>query len=320
MSDQSDLWRRLAPLILLLGCLFASAAMAQDSEGDSGEAALDYSRQGADSCLKCHDETSEFPVLSIFKTPHAVTADERTPFANLQCESCHGPGEEHGKRLRFNQERPPIPAFGDNAIWSTERQNGICLGCHQDSQAHWQGSTHQGQEVGCADCHQVHAEHDPVTVTAEQPSVCFECHTAQRAQSFQTSSHPIRFGEMDCSGCHQAHGSLTEAELVRPTINETCFQCHAEKRGPVLWEHAPVAEDCSLCHRPHGSNHPVLLNKPAPLLCQQCHARAGHPSIGFTANGLPRGQPSAFLLNGSCSNCHSQVHGSNHPSGASLLR
>ena len=26
--------------------------------------------------------------------------------------------------------------------------------------------------------------------------------------------------------------------------NETCYQCHAEKRGPFLWEHQPARDDC----------------------------------------------------------------------------
>ena len=32
------------------------------------------------------------------------------------------------------------------------------------------------------------------------------------------------------------------------------------------------------------------------------------------------GNGSAFLLAGSCTNCHTQVHGSNHPAGAKLMR
>jgi DmsE family decaheme c-type cytochrome len=109
---------------------------------------------------------------------------------------------------------------------------------------------------------------------------------------------------------------------VKPTVNQTCYTCHAEKRGPFLWEHAPVAEDCTLCHFPHGSSRPVLLSKSPPLLCQQCHTVAGHPSVAYTSRGLPGGGGGggAFLLAGGCVNCHSQVHGSNHPSGVKLMR
>ncbi|WP_435099465.1 DmsE family decaheme c-type cytochrome [Arhodomonas sp. AD133] len=307
--------------VAVVVCLAAAVVLAVGMAAEDEKGPPPHTRQGADTCLKCHDETSEFPVLSIFRTPHAVTADERTPFANRQCESCHGPGGEHGKRLRFGEDRPPIPAFGENSLWSQKRESGICLECHRESERmHWQGSIHQRYEVGCTSCHTVHSERDPVTVTERQPNVCFDCHVRQRSQAFQASSHPIRRGQMDCTGCHQPHGALTASMLSRPTVNETCYGCHAEMRGPFLWEHAPVAEDCTNCHRPHGSNHPALLNKRPPLLCQQCHSRAGHPSIGRTGDALPGRRPSGFLLGGSCTNCHSQVHGSNHPSGANLSR
>ena len=114
--------------------------------------------------------------------------------------------------------------------------------------------------------------------------------------------------------------ALYPALLTRPTLNQTCYTCHAEKRGPFLWEHAPVAEDCSNCHTPHGSVNPALLLSRPPLLCQQCHSQADHPSMAATGAGLARGQASSFLLAGSCTNCHSQVHGSNAPSGADLNR
>ncbi len=67
----------------------------------------------------------------------------------------------------------------------------------------------------------------------------------------------------------------------------------------------------------------ALLNKSPPLLCQQCHTPAGHPSVARTGAALPAGGSAGgqiFLLAGSCTNCHSQVHGSNHPAGAKLMR
>jgi DmsE family decaheme c-type cytochrome len=127
---------------------------------------------------------------------------------------------------------------------------------------------------------------------------------------------------MACSDCHNPHGSNAPAMLVKASVNQTCYTCHADKRGPVLWEHAPVAEDCGLCHATHGANRQALLTKTAPQLCQQCHAAAGHPSVARTGASLPGGTAGgqAYLLAGGCINCHSQVHGSNHPAGAKLMR
>ena len=149
---------------------------------------------------------------------------------------------------------------------------------------------------------------------------CFECHPKRRADTFKASSHPLRFGNMSCSDCHDPHNGNNDFLLQQASVNETCYTCHAEKRGPYLWEHAPVAEDCILCHQPHGSNHPALLKRRSPLLCQQCHSPAGHPSTAYTSDLAEDSFSNRFMLGRACLNCHSQVHGSNHPSGATLHR
>jgi DmsE family decaheme c-type cytochrome len=280
-----------------------------------------FSPKGADTCLKCHDEDSKFPVLAIFRTPHGQKADVRAPFAQLQCESCHAPGGEHARKKPAGDPQGPIRTFGMRSKTAPAEQNEACLACHAGaSRTHWTGSAHDSADVPCAGCHQVHAAHDPVRATATQQQVCGTCHPRERAASFAASAHPLRDGRMGCTDCHAPHGSAGDGLLKETAVNDTCFTCHADKRGPFLWEHAPAAEDCTLCHAPHGSPQRAMLTQRPPLLCQQCHEQAGHPSLAFTPAGLPSGQPSAFLLGGSCTNCHSQVHGSNHPSGADLGR
>jgi DmsE family decaheme c-type cytochrome len=312
----------------------ASAGSEVPEPAPASVSAVEYSQKGADTCIKCHDEDSEYPVFDIFKTKHAMKADARTPFAGLQCEACHGPGVKgmefmkgalhagsHVGKVRPGEKRPPILNFGVKSDEPVETQNRMCLGCHEDdNHIAWRGSAHEAGEVACASCHTIHAAQDPVLDRVTQPEVCYRCHLKERAEFFKPSNHPVRFGELDCSDCHASHGAGTSTLLNRPTLNETCYTCHADKRGPFLWEHAPASEDCTLCHTPHGSIHPALLTKRPPLLCQQCHSQIGHPSVAFTTQGLPDANPSGFLLAGSCMNCHSQVHGSNHPSGVKLMR
>jgi len=328
---------------LILSCLIGSNAL-QAAEIDTADNVTNlaattqagtYSKKGADTCIKCHDEDDEYPVFDIFKTKHGQQGDKRSPFAGLQCEACHGPGiagpeaiQEvvekggHTGKVRSGRDRPPILAFGSGSEVPIEKQNSMCANCHK-SRDHisWKGSAHEGDDVACVNCHKLHTPRDPVLTKTTQPVVCYSCHKKERAEFYKTSSHPVRFGLMACSDCHSTHGSIGgNYLLVKPTLNQTCYTCHAEKRGPLLWEHAPVSEDCSLCHSPHGSIHPALLTKRAPLLCQQCHSQMGHPSLALTGAGLPGGSPSVLLLGGSCVNCHSQVHGSNHPSGVKLMR
>jgi len=211
--------------------------------------------------------------------------------------------------------------FGRGAATPAQEQNETCLSCHQThDRLGWYGSAHEEQEVPCAACHQIHTERDPVFDSLSQQDICFDCHPRTRAQSYLASSHPLRFGKMACTDCHSPHNGHNDFQLLETSVNDTCYTCHAEKRGPFLWEHAPVAEDCTLCHNPHGSNHGAMLSQRPPLLCQQCHMPAGHPSIAYTGEATDDLLQSRFLMGASCSNCHAQVHGSNHPSGVTLTR
>jgi DmsE family decaheme c-type cytochrome len=106
-----------------------------------------------------------------------------------------------------------------------------------------------------------------------------------------------------------------------------CYPCHAEKRGPFIWEHAPVREKCTNCHEPHGSNHDKLLQAARPYLCQQCHQNTNHPAAFYSANqtanntfGAAGVALNSRVMGRSCQNCHSQIHGSNHPAGARFQR
>lgn len=293
------------------------ASMADAVERDE---AVPFSRRGADDCLRCHNDET---VVDLFRTRHGNPNDSRSPFGEgqLQCEACHGPGGLHAGRVRRGEARPGVINFGSDADTPVAIQNDMCMSCHQGHVGiGWDVSPHGRDEVSCADCHQSHVARDPVSITSAQPEVCYTCHQDQRGAFFKRSAHPVRHGQMTCTGCHAPHESQSDALLIRPNLNETCYECHAEKRGPYLWEHAPVSEDCGNCHHPHGSNHEGILWKRGPLLCQQCHTQAGHPSVPFTTAGLPSGDPSVFLLNGNCLNCHSQAHGSNHPSGANFIR
>jgi DmsE family decaheme c-type cytochrome len=298
----------------------AACALAQEPEPQVDEAPA-YTARGADVCLGCHDESTEFPVLSIFQTRHAQTGDPGSPFAQRQCETCHGPGAAHAQRVRRGDAQASIRSFGSGTDTPVAEQNAVCLGCHErDAGDEWHGSAHAFADLSCTSCHTIHAAADPVLSRDSQPTVCFDCHPRQRTESLMASTHPIRYGQIDCAACHLPHGGPGPAALARISVNDTCFACHAEKRGPLLWEHAPVSEDCTLCHQVHGSMHPALLTARPPLLCQRCHSQAGHPSIANSSAGLPPLGASPMLLGGSCLNCHSQIHGSNHPSGAGLMR
>ncbi len=196
-----------------------------------------------------------------------------------------------------------------------EQNNAICLGCHErGDRTYWNGSTHETRGVACTECHTVmrQVSRKAALKTVVEMETCFQCHKDRRAQIFRSSHMPLREGKMTCSNCHNPHGSATEAMLKENSINDTCYKCHAEKRGPFLFEHAPVRENCLSCHDPHGSNTEYMLKVSRPRLCAECHGM-GHGSL---ANG-PR---TVETFGRSCQNCHTAIHGSNSPSGALLQR
>ena len=130
---------------------------------------------------------------------------------------------------------------------------------------------------------------------------------------------PVIEGKMACSSCHNPHGS-TNVRLLRVGnwINETCVSCHAEKRGPFLFEHAAGRESCASCHDPHGSSNDRMLVAKVPMLCQRCHIGTRHPSTIYDNQAVMN--RSNRIIGRACVNCHQQIHGSNHPSGQSLTR
>lgn len=325
---------RSTPLLAFALCVatlgFSAGAQAGDAQtlpelgSDSGKSVVQDALAQDAVCTKCHDEY-DGQAMSLYKTRHGVRADTRAP----TCQSCHGASEDHVQNTTKASPRPLTQVvFGakskDNPASTAATQNEACMGCHESGmRMHWKGSQHEIQGGACTDCHKVHAGDDPVMNKVAQTEVCLTCHKAKRAELHRPSSHPILEGKTACSDCHNPHGSNGPTLLVGATLNETCYTCHAEKRGPFLWEHEPVREDCSICHKPHGSVNESLLKNRAPWLCQQCHLEQFHPSTAYSGTGLPGATtPSGAqqLLGKNCMNCHVQVHGSNHPSGPRKTR
>ncbi len=138
-------------------------------------------------------------------------------------------------------------------------------------------ASHEERGLACVNCHTImkSVSRKNQLKTAFEPDTCFQCHKDRRAQMFRSSHMPLREGKIVCSDCHNPHGSFTEALLKKDSINDVCYTCHAEKRGPFLFEHEPVRENCDNCHDPHGSINEYSLKLSRPRLCFECH-NVGH--------------------------------------------
>ena len=301
---------------MLLGMVLALGAAVTAQAADSKDLVL----KGDAKCTSCHDQ-DEKSVMAIGKTRHGATGDSRTP----TCTSCHGASDVHTNHKGGNR---PLPdrTFTKKTTTPAEVRNDACLSCHKGgNRMQWAGSQHEGQGLACTTCHTVHNQHDKVRDKATQTETCFSCHKEQRAQSYRQSHHPIQEGKVVCSNCHNPHGSSGPKLLHKNTVGETCFTCHAEKRGPFLWEHPPVSDNCTNCHTPHGSNNTALLKNRPPYLCASCHIAGGHSTTGIRSGtdlGVAGGGTNSApqMVGKACLNCHTQIHGSNHPSGARFAR
>lgn len=320
-------------LLLSLFAWIAPLASAQSSNTAPAEAATLKAQtnpnlvlRGDARCTHCHNETTSPNILLIGQTKHGTRADGRTPPA---CTACHGESRQH---VNAPEEPPgstvkrprPDVLFGARRGTDIALRNYPCLACHERDakRSHWDGSAHQAADVACVDCHKVHTNHDKVRDRRTQPEVCVSCHKEQRNEFSKPSHHPVPEGKMSCTDCHSPHGGTGPKMLRRDSVNDTCYTCHAEKRGPFVHQHQPVAEDCGHCHNPHGTVAESMLKARPPFLCHQCHTPHGSqiPQL------MGQGQGSALLgptSNGrsginitqgrGCVNCHTQIHGSNNP-------
>lgn len=315
--------RRGSFLLPLLLCCLSFALLA--AQQPPPQPASDAKFVGSDACQQCHeDKYKEFMAGGHGR----AEKDSAIVGQRMACEACHGPASIHlaaetegslnGKSLTHEEG---IATLRVPSKLPAREANEICLTCHQSGeQFYWKNGPHNRNGLACITCHTVHkpadTAHKSMLKKANINELCLTCHKSKRFQLSRSSHMPIQEGGMTCVSCHNPHGSSAPKQLKAASVNELCEGCHADKRGPMLFDHAPVRENCLNCHEPHGSNNDKVLVAKKPFLCQRCHIGTRHPSTLYDAPDLASNR----LFNRSCTNCHSQIHGSNNPSGRFFLR
>lgn len=295
---------------------------AHSPAGGQGGTTADTNVVGSEKCAECHPEIASF---------YRTGTHNRPFFWGVQgggCESCHGPGGKHAEsadpadilnREEFRKLRAPE---------TSER----CLSCHRSNVRHIQGwflSQHARAEVSCWDCHGEvlhHLAKDGKALPASSflpnskeriqnlfmanpNEFCYRCHERQRLEFALPFRHPLERGKMACVDCHNPHGEEWRQQVATHSVeNESdalCFRCHAEQRGPFVWQHQAMEEGCTACHRPHGSPNRRLLRISGNALCLQCHFERQFPTLGRSNH---QSRLSRFAR---CVDCHIRTHGSN---------
>ena len=244
--------------------------------------ASDYA--GVDACIACHPVHADM----FQKSVHAKASPKDVKYGT-GCESCHGPGKAHIEGIEAAGGDDQKTAAAKKLIFGfhgkPEENSGRCLTCHITShdQSLFDKSEHKLHGVACQSCHSAHlveaADVKDKTETPlaqahfsraprigeqnrwltqsllreTQPQLCYSCHSTIQAQFALPAHHRVPEGLMKCTDCHNAHGTNNQP-MLRKTAWEGCIDCHTEKRGPFVYEHAAVkVEGCAGCHSPHGT-------------------------------------------------------------------
>jgi len=199
----------------------------------------------------------------------------------------------------------------------------VCAQCHDKEFKEYKLSSHYRAFVkndttgaeGCETCHgpgSIHVDAGGgvgvgIINPKRNPEVCFQCHTDKKMQFRLPYHHPVLEGKMSCTDCHDAHGIDVKPWTATSddAVNEVCFKCHNDKRGPFIWKHDALKDGCTTCHQVHGSVNDKMLISNDYNLCLRCHAVVTSPSFYGHAGGR--------WAEGTCwnSGCHPTIHGSN---------
>lgn len=284
---------------------------------------------GTDNCLKaCHYHDK---IRTWFEG--STMGAQLSPASGMpvvDCESCHGPGSfaiegitpekvEEDRRQGKQTECNYKTLLDINNLPSGAKSL-LCLNCHSSHALfnlhNWNAGKHAQNDVSCSCCHPVHTGADLTTRPGDVYEMCLtKCHQNVRADFYLPSHHSIG-RRIFCNDCHEPHGGITGKLLRKDTVKQTCGQCHREKEGPFLYEHADNTDDCITCHHPHGSVNNNLLQAKDPFLCLQCHM--GHTVTAVGGGGSSRESKGAYFTR--CTDCHSEIHGTDNPSASGIGR
>ncbi len=274
---------------------------------------------GSEACKDCHQKE----YAQYLTTSHGrAESDGAALPEKMGCETCHGAGSAHVAAGGDNKD-PGFATIQNVGKLAPAKANEICLGCHKaGEQFYWQHSAHARKDIACVSCHSIHnskdGAHAKLLKAENTTSLCLTCHKANHLAMGKSAHMPVGGNGLSCNDCHNPHGSAGPKQIRALSTSELCMSCHADKRGPFLWEHAPVRENCMTCHEAHGSNNTRMLVARPPFLCNRCHDASRHPSQLRDMTDLNTG--AVTTMNRSCLNCHSMIHGSNHPSGKTFVR
>lgn len=175
-----------------------------------------------------------------------------------------------------------------------------------------------GQSEACETCHgpgSLHVENRgriSGDILKGDSEACYSCHPEVKAKFSLQHHHPVPEGRMGCPDCHTMHGKDVKATGGAMLLeqNETCFNCHKDKKGPFVFEHDAIREGCRSCHDPHGTINDKLLTAGQKITCLRCHWESGFNTSSADIGGHAHSSHN-IGAGQDCIDCHNAIHGSN---------
>ena len=250
-----------------------------------------------DFCYSCHTVSNKGNATS---APAGWEAIEDAAYHDVQCESCHGPGNDHVQEpdAPASANNPPlahVAVLGDSATLARS-----CADCHS-------GFHQPFVEEWSASAHAVSLQEEDGTFVNDVSPSCGSCHEGRNALAAWgvTSDYAERnlpgtenYLGITCAVCHDPHGfkrgsdgQPVAGQLRYPIdvadVNQNlCMKCHQRRAEP----------DQASSRGPHAPQGPMLLGdagyKPAgfdpdvqavasthgsernPRLCAGCHVNS----------------------------------------------
>ncbi len=243
------------------------------------------------SCKNCHSVNARGNIAT------GVAGFEATQdpvYADVQCESCHGPGLEHVRN-------PEVAANVPLANASIDDPESSCASCHTGTHhpfvEQWNLSRHANVRTG-----------SPTT-----NATCMSCHEGKTALLRLSGQDPVFRDKADtdpwpvtCTVCHDPHASRNTAQLrlsasTSDPERNLCMQCHLRRVEP--------AGGSTQGNSPHGPQGAVVVGiggyRPAGFSAPEAELVSTH---GSTAN--PR----------LCAGCHVNKFTVNDPQGGFVFQ
>lgn len=206
-----------------------------------------FSREIGEECMACHTGNFEFVQGSKNRF--------RKVDMGIDCERCHGPAEEHIKRMQAEDE-VDVSKEIDYSIVNPKKlpiqaQFDVCQQCHLQGTNVLKNHKSVREFRPSMNLNEVYE----VFITENKDSASFRI--ASHADRLQQSKCFLQSnGKLVCTTCHDPHKTIAKTDSS--VYIKQCQACHTQKMCKAPEAHrATKGNNCVTCHLPKGGTNDI---------------------------------------------------------------